>query len=331
MFIYHIGLFFIIRPRQYTFIEILCLPITMFVTLYMKTFTRIFPAYLKFSYDLFARCDWLPVPFHYFQPIVRADMLPQNYEQTENALFGIDLNIKNQLDLLSKFDYNRELEAIALNEEEDHYKPYYRNKNFRSGDAEILYSMIRYYKPKRIIEIGSGFSTTFMLKAIEQNRKESSNKTELVCIEPFEQSWLEQLGINVIRKPVERLELSFFEQLSENDILFIDSSHVIRTRGDVVLEYLNIIPSLQKGVIVHCHDIFLPMDYPLKYIVEYRYFWNEQYILQALLSNSKRYKILLSLKFLAIHYKSEIEKCCPILKKENEKEGPASFWFQVVE
>ena len=257
-------------------------------------------------------------------------MLPANYEDTENALFGIDLDVKNQLHLLAKFVYNKELEAIPL-EKRQELEPYYRNKNFRSGDAEILYSMIRHYKPKKIIEVGSGYSTLFMLSAIKQNKKESASETELICIEPYEQAWLEKLGISVIRKHIETLDLTFFEQLTANDILFIDSSHVIRTQGDVVFEYLKVIPSLRKGVIVHCHDIFMPMEYPINYILDYKYFWNEQYLLQALLSHSKRYRTLLSLKFLSTHYRPDLEICCPILARENEREGPASFWFQVVE
>lgn len=281
------------------------------------------------SYNYFIRRNWLPLPFHYFQPIIKQDMLPQNYEQAEESLIGIDLDIGNQLALLSKFNYNTELEAIPLDKRQE-YEPYYRNKNFRVGDAEILYSMIRYYKPKKIIEIGSGYSTMFMLSAIEQNKEESAIGTQLICIEPFERQWLQELEVTVIKERVERLDLNLFKQLSENDILFIDSSHVIRTKGDVVFEYLNIIPSLQKGVIVHSHDIFFPRDYPIKYIVEYKYFWNEQYILQAMLANSFRYKPLLALKFLSIHYRSYLDKSCPIFKKENEKEGPSSFWFQVV-
>jgi len=327
---------FIIKSKFYNFVlshikfwERLISPLTFFAGVYVKILLSIPPEKLLYTYNYFIRKGWLPLPFHYFQPIFKVSNLPKNYEEIESPLIGIDLDASSQLALLKNFNYNAELETIPLNKPKD-YEPYYRNQNFRSGDAEILYSMIRYYKPKRIIEIGSGYSTMFMLRAIKQNEKYSGSGTELICIEPFERPWLEKLEINIIRKPVEQLDLTLFKNLSEKDFLFIDSSHVIRTHGDVVFEYLNIIPSLQKGVIVHCHDIFLPKDYPLKYISEYKYFWNEQYLLQALLSNSSKYKTLLALKYLSIHYRSCLEKCCPIFKNENEKEGPASFWFQVV-
>ncbi len=141
-----------------------------------------------------------------------------------------------------------------------------------------------------------------------------------------------KLGITIIREKVERLDLSLFKELSQNDILFIDSSHVIRTQGDVVFEYLNIIPSLAKGVIVHCHDIFLPREYPLFWIDGWKRFWNEQYLLQALLAYSTRYKPLLSLNFLAHNYRSDLEKCCPIFQRKKEKaKEPFSFWFQIME
>lgn len=317
--------------KNLKFFELMAYPFTFFIAHYIKFFLLIAPEHLKSSYKCFTGQNWLPVPFHYFQPIIKREMLPDNYDQIESPLIGIDLHIDDQLLLLSKFQWNKELQDIPLNRSGG-LQPYYRNQNFRSGDAEILYNMIRYYKPKKIIEIGSGFSTLFMLSAIEQNKKENrGNATALKCIEPFERRWLEDLGITIVREPVESIDLRFFKQLSENDFLFIDSSHVIRTKGDVVFEYLNIIPVLAKGVIVHCHDIFFPKDYPLKYLLEYKYFWNEQYLLQALLANSPKYKPLLALKFLSCHYRSHLEKCCPIFKKENEEEGPGSFWFQIVQ
>jgi hypothetical protein len=322
-----------IRSYIITILETLALPATFFIGIYMKFFTRVPPIYLIRSYKWFTNCNWLPVTFHYYQPIIKLDMLPQNYNNSiENPLIGIDLNIGSQLDLLNKFHYNEELERIPLNKTEE-YGPYYDNLNFQSGDAGILYNMIRYYKPKKIIEIGSGDSTKFIQLAIEQNKQETGNKTEHICIEPFEQLSLEKSSsLTIIRQRVENLDLSIFSRLSENDILFIDSSHVIRTQGDVVFEYLNIIPSLEKGVIVHCHDIFLPREYLLIWIDGWKRFWNEQYLLQAILAHSTRYKPLLSLNFLAHHYRSDLEKCCPIFRRKKEKASePSSFWFQVVE
>ena len=333
--------------RNINILETFALPATFFIGIYMKFFTRVPPIYLIRSYKWFTNCNWLPVMFHYYQPIIKLDMLQQNYNSIENPLIGIDLNIRNQLDLLNKFHYNEELERIPY-EKTNESGPYYNSLNFASyTDAEILYNMIRYFKPTKIIEIGGGESTKFIQLAIEQNKQETGNKTEHICIEPFEQISLEKSSLlTIIRERVEHLDLSIFSRLSKNDILFIDSSHVIRTGGDVVFEYLNIIPSLQKGVIVHCHDIFLPSEYPIKWIDERKVFWNEQYLLQALLSHSSRYKILISLNFLTRHYKLNIEECCPMTKRGVKAKEPglgnkflddarqadaSSFWFQVVE
>jgi hypothetical protein len=339
----------IIRSHIITILETLALPATFFIGIYMKYFTRVPPIYLIRSYKWFTKCNWLPVKFHYYQPIIKLDMLPQNYNHSENSLIGIDLNIDNQLDLLNKFHYNEELERIP-HDKTNESGPYYNNLNFPYTDAGILYNMIRYFKPTKVVEIGSGESTKFTQLAIEQNKQETGNKTEHICIEPFEQLSFEKSSLTIIRERVENLDLSIFSSLSENDILFIDSSHVIRTGGDVVFEYLNIIPSLQKGVIVHCHDIFLPREYPIKGIDEWKLFWNEQYLLQALLSHSSRYKILLSLNFLIHHYKLNVEQCCAMTKRKKRVKEPStgskfldkffyearevdavSFWFQVVE
>jgi hypothetical protein len=322
---------YIINSHIIIILEILALPATFFIGVYMKFFTRVPAIYLIRSYKWFTNCNWLPVMFHYYQPIIKLDMLPQNYNNIENLLIGIDLNLGNQLDLLNKFHYNEELERIP-HDKTNESEPYYNSESFPYSDAEILYNMIRYFKPTKIIEIGYGQSTKFIQLAIEQNRQETGDKTEHILIEPFEQQLpLEKSSLAIIRKRVEHLDLSIFSRLSENDILFIDSSHVIRTGGDVVFEYLNIIPSLQKGVIVHSHDIFLPYEYPIKWIDGWKFFWNEQYLLQALLSYSSRYKILLSLNFLTRYYKLNVEKCCPMTKRKGKVKEPSSFWFQVVE
>ena len=110
---------------------------------------------------------------------------------------------------------------------------------FESGDAEYLYSVIRVLKPRRLIEICSGQSTLLARQAIEENRRHDPNSVcEHICIEPFEAEWLEELNVKVIREPVEMVNKALFRNLNADDILFIDSSHMIRTQGDVLFEYL---------------------------------------------------------------------------------------------
>ena len=116
--------------------------------------------------------------------------------------------------------------------------------------------MIRKFKPNNILEIGSGFSTKMILNGISKNKDDDINYTcSLKCIEPYEYLPLEKLKVDVIKERVEKVDIKLYDELKENDILLIDSSHIIRPQGDVLFELQNIIPSLNKGVLIHFHDI----------------------------------------------------------------------------
>ena len=119
---------------------------------------------------------------------------------------------------------------------------------------------------------------------------------EHVCIEPYEIEWLEKLNVKVIRELVENTDTTVFSTLDKNDILFIDSSHIIRPQGDVLFEYLEILPVLKSGVFVHIHDIFTPEDYPDDW-VNNASFWNEQYLLEAFLSFNNEFIVYRSYQF----------------------------------
>jgi predicted O-methyltransferase YrrM len=174
----------------------------------------------------------------------------------------LTLDEAGQLTLLERFTYADELRALP----QDKPAPAefgYINPMFGPGDAEIYYNIVRTFRPRRIVEIGSGNSTLIALKAIAANRAEDSAYTcDVTCIEPYEMPWLESTGVTVVRERVETVALSRFADLAENDILFIDSSHVIRPYGDVLREFQEILPSLAPGVLVHVHDVFTPRAYP---------------------------------------------------------------------
>ena len=118
--------------------------------------------------------------------------------------------------------------------------------------------MVRHFQPRLIIEIGGGFSTLLLTEAAARN-----NTSALTCIEPFPQEFLKQgfPGLHrLIEKKVEDIDLEFFSELHSGDILFIDSSHTVKIGGDVNYLFLEVLPRLEPGVIVHIHDIFLPFD-----------------------------------------------------------------------
>jgi hypothetical protein len=187
--------------------------------------------------------------------------------------------------------------------------------------------MIRLLKPKKIIEIGCGHSTLMALEAVRKNKSEDKNyHCQQICIEPYERPWLEKLNVKLKRVPVEYIQLDYFKQLEKNDILFIDSSHIIRPQGDVVFEYLEILPSLNPGVYVHIHDIFTPKNYPKRWIIDEIRFWNEQYLLEAFLTNNNAYQIIGLLNYLHYHHFSALSAKCPMLKQYPDRES-SSMWL----
>ena len=186
-------------------------------------------------------------------------------------------------------------------------------------------------KPSKIFEIGSGYSTLLAAQAIKSNQLETSSyNCKHLCIEPYEMPWLERSGVTVLRERVEDVDKALFLELNANDILFIDSSHIIRPQGDVLFEYLELLPILNVGVIVHIHDIFSPRDYLKQWVVDEVKFWNEQYLLEAFLTCNRDWKIIGALNYLHHkhhkHHKQLPEKC-PFLTKDRE---PGSFYIQKV-
>jgi len=131
----------------------------------------------------------------------------------------------------------------------------------------------------------------------------------------------------VVRQKVEELPTAFFSELAGNDILFIDSSHVIRPQGDVLFEFLELLPTLSKGVIVHVHDIFSPRNYPSQWLEGEVRFWNEQYLLEAFLSHNKTWKVIGALNFLHHNCYDQLKSVAPFLSPERE---PGSFYIQKI-
>lgn len=265
-----------------------------------------------------------PIENHYYEPQFDMSNLRRDLSE-ERPLPGVDFNIQEQLELLEKLVFADELKNVPTQKTDD-LSFYFNNAGFGTGDAEYWYQLIRLKKPKRIIEIGSGNSTLMAVNSINRNREDDAGyECEHVCIEPYEMPWLENTGVSVIRKRVEDIEISFFWKLEENDILFIDSSHIIRPDGDVLFEYLELLPTLNKGVIVHVHDIFSPRNYPSYFLIEKVTFWNEQYLLEAFLSHNRSWKVIGSLNYLHHHYYETLKSVCPFLSMSRE---PGSFYIQ---
>ena len=167
----------------------------------------------------------------------------------------------------------------------------FSNDYFTSPDAEIAYVLIRLLHPKRIVEVGSGNSTHLFREAIT----DGSLDTNLVSIDPSPRREVQSAANQVIRKRLEDVPSSELQDvLHANDILFIDSSHEIRSGNDVVNLFLNVLPNLRSGVVIHVHDIFLPFEYPREWVIQntLNVNWTEQYLVQALLQGSNQFEVL---------------------------------------
>src|SRR5262249_18440531 len=163
----------------------------------------------------------------------------------------VDFRLNDQLSLLSELEeYCRELRELEFD---------FDNDFFSGFDAAVYYSLIRYLQPRRIIEIGGGYSTRLATKALAVN-----GKGKLTGIEPYPEPRLNGTdgGIELIEKRVEEIDLDYFSCLEANDIVFIDSSHTVKFNSDVCYEFHEVLPRLARGVWVHVHDIFFPHDYP---------------------------------------------------------------------
>lgn len=281
------------------------------------------------------RCRWVlnhtgcfPLLDHYYEPLFRTDRLKGKLA-TPRSLPGIDFQFSRQIQLLETLaTYSEESSKLPKTEIEPE-RFHYDNPTYREGDAAFLYAMIRHLKPARIIEIGCGNSTLLAREAWSQNKQENpAQSCRHTCIEPYENPWLEKLPVEVIRDPLENINFEIFKELKPNDLLFIDSSHIIRPGGDVLKIYLEVLPLLAPGVIVHVHDIFSPRDYLERWLVDDVKFWNEQYLLEAFLSCNPHFEIMAALNTLKMDHFEKLKQVCPLL---HEKSEPGSFYIRVAD
>jgi len=306
-------------------VDILGAPLTFLSTAWLKVIRLASLKRMQLSKKIFRAVGVLPILDHYYEPLFNPNHLRYSLRK-DRILNGINFNIKEQLEILNQFNYNEELEKFPQNKSKK-TEFYYQNNSFGACEAQYLYNIVRFFKPKKIIEIGSGYSTLMAENAICANKNEELNyNCQHICIEPYSFSWLENLNVRVIRKRVEEVDVEIFKKLDKHDILFIDSSHIIRPQGDVLFEYLEILPILKSGVLVHIHDIFTPKDYLNEWILDEIKLWNEQYLLEAFLTLNKEFKIIASLNHLKHNYFPEISRACPALITRPDAE-PCSFWI----
>ncbi len=253
---------------------------------------------------------------HYYSPI------PDRFEVTRltaservfpRELPGIQINAQDQLKLLSSFEpFSRELPFPVHADASNRY--YYENSFFSYGDAIALYSMIRRTEPARVVEVGSGFSSAIML---EVNERFFAGNISCTFIEPHPDRLYSLLrssdrdASTIVERTVQECDPSLFRELKRNDILFIDSSHVLKYGGDLAYLFAEVLPILTAGVVVHFHDIFYPFEYPAAWLNEGR-FWNECYFVRAFLTHNSAYRIELFNDYLRIFHREALGSVTPL-------------------
>jgi hypothetical protein len=200
------------------------------------------------------------------------------------------------------------------------------DRTFHPCDTAALQAMLRHLKPKRYIEVGCGFSTRSSTAALSANAKEGA-ACEALFIEPFPGPQLKEMKLpgEFLERKVQDVPVETFARLEAGDVLFIDTSHVIKVQNDVEYELLRILPSLKPGVIVHVHDIFTPYDYPAEWLVgsgDNRGGNNEQYALECLMSGGGDWEVMLPVHLLWREHRAALDK----LMKSDVR--PASFWMR---
>jgi predicted O-methyltransferase YrrM len=276
------------------------------------------------EYDLVRRSYDSPIPY--------LDELPEDvFERRSSLAGGIELNVERGIEtieselapFIAELDFQVEGPAPPGTF-------FLRNQNYQSVDAELLYGMIRARRPRRVIELGSGYTTLLIAMAAQRNA-EQGVPTEHIAYDPYPRR--EILGDLPASTRVERVSaldvpLEEFRKLQAGDVLFVDTTHTVKLGSDVNFIVLDILPSLAPGVMVHFHDIFLPWEYPRVWLEEMHYYWGEQYLLQAFLAFNDAFEVLIPAKAIARQYPDRLAAAIPSFDPHaTYTVGPAAFWL----
>ncbi len=269
---------------------------------------------------------------HFYSPIPDTRDLPDSLWEKQNDLTGINISDESQLALLTKFAtrYRPEYQQIPTSpsEQNDFHGYYLNNGMFDSVDGEILYCMVRDFRPQSVLELGSGNSTRLISAALERNKQEDQPQHQV--FDPYADLKLGELNdiTKVYRTRAQDVPVNYFQQLRQNDMLFIDSSHILKIGSDVHYLYTEVLPKISNGVVVHIHDVYLPQEYPKDFVKRRHCFNSEQYILQAFLTFNDRFRVLWGSNYMRLYHPEALSQAFPSF--DPQKSEPESFWIQRV-
>jgi predicted O-methyltransferase YrrM len=278
-------------------------------------------------------------PGHFYSPLpdlneisAASDAAPNN---PVRELKGINLNVRGQLQHVQQFAaYNCEL---SLPDSKSSGCRYYLDNGFFSyGDAVSLFGMMRLYSPTRIVEIGSGFSSALMLDV--NDRFFSGRDIDFTFIEPYPSRLLglindtDRDACRIVEEHVQNVPGEIFTALDENDILFIDSSHVAKANSDVLYILFSILPMVKPGVLIHFHDMLWPFEYPYLWLKEGRA-WNEAYFVRAFLQYNDAFSVSFFNSYLERNHEACLREYLPVMLRPPSSKatpGNSSLWLRKV-
>jgi predicted O-methyltransferase YrrM len=271
---------------------------------------------------------------HYYSPLpdnrqlekepYRSRVWPKEPYETP----GVDWRGRQQLDLCKYVLARQTPMKFPVEATADPAQYFTSNVIFPALDAYVLQAMLRHLRPARMIEVGCGYSS---LVSARVNNDVLDGQMRFTCIDPYPQEFLAGgvPGISELRvEEIQSTPLELFEELNENDVLFIDTSHVVKTGGDVPWIFNQIIPRLNPGVAVHVHDMFLPGDYPSAWVLE-GWGWNELYLMQSFLAFNSAFEVVFGVHWMIKHHRDALREAFPDLTdSQTNPESAASIWIR---
>jgi hypothetical protein len=294
------------------------------------------------------RCGISVLPNHYYWPIPDIRYLERRDWTPKTPSF--DLKLAQQVRLASEMVSQYRDELNFASHSSPNSKAYHRNNGmFETVDADLAYCLVRHLKPARIVEIGGGHSTRLLAHALQMNQLRDDRFGELTTVEPYPDAVMRS-GIPGLSRllpcRIQEAPLDLIESLESGDILFIDSSHVVTVGSDVVYEFLEILPRVRTGVFVHLHDIFYPSDYPRDAVLQFLWFWSEQYLLELLLTSNTDFEVVWGSSAMQLYHSDVLEEAFPdwndsysrmppkvrrfIPTQDYRRVWPSSFWMRCV-
>ena len=274
----------------------------------------------------------MPFPLtHYYSPLPDIPAVKKRLNRWyKRGMFdAVQWDLEKQLHFLNQLQvYKTESEGLPSC---DQITAEGYGQGYGEIEARLLHCMVRYLKPRRVIEVGAGVSTYYTLNALRVNDGEGHIPGEMACIDPYPSVKISELAnqgrIKLYAKEVQDVEINTFRDLEENDLLFIDSSHVAKIDSDVNWLYLEVFPNLNKGVVIHIHDICFPYltvmpEHPL---FEQSLLWNETALVKAFMMYNEVFEVLMCQSYLH-HERPEVIKNI-VNSYDNQTHFPASLWL----